>query len=152
MRRFDHVVLCLALINATCAVAQPAHSVRYNRFLHEASVLQAKGEVAASFQAYDSAFANVPWGIWSISEAAELALRTGDTARAIDYIELLYARGGEPMMAYSDPINGLLMTSNQADALARARQARSKWAAQADSVWIKALLEMRELDQLDRSD
>jgi hypothetical protein len=115
-------------------------------------VLQAKGDLTRAFHAYDSAFANVPWGIWSISEAAELALRTGDTARAFDYIELLYARGGEPMMAYSDPMNGLFTMRSQAEALTRARQARSKWAAQADSVWIKALLEMRELDQLDRTD
>jgi len=152
MSQLRHVVLYAALLKATFMAAQPAHSVHYNRLLHEASVMQAKGEVAAALQAYDSAFANVPWGIWSISEAADLALRTGDTARAINYIELLYARGGEPLMAYSDHMNGLFTMRSQAAALDRARHAHTEWAAQADSVWIKALLEMRELDQIDRSD
>jgi hypothetical protein len=114
-------------------------------------VLQARGEVSAALQAYDSAFANVPWGIWSISEAAELALSVGDTSRALAYLETLYARGGEPLITYSESVQALNNLMSQA-ALERAHRAKTRWAAQSDSIWIKALLEMRELDQVERSD
>ena len=146
-----YIGLCGALLQAAWSISQPERSVHYNRLLHQASVLQAKGETPAAFMAYDSAFANIPWGLWDISEAVALALRSGDTARAINHLELLYARGGEPLITYSNDIIGLLATGTHVAALGLAREATSHWIMQADSVWIKALMEMRELDQSDRS-
>ncbi|MFT3885604.1 MAG: hypothetical protein QM724_09285 [Flavobacteriales bacterium] len=64
----------------------------------------------------------------------------------------MYASGDAPMVAYSDPIKGLLARGFHEPDLGNLRSAMDEWAAKADSTWIKALLEMKELDQSHRND
>lgn len=129
------------------AQAQSERSVHYNLLLNQASVHAAKGEYHQAFADYDSAFAHVPWGLWQRSEAASLALAQGDTAHALSYLEDIYRRGGEPLIAYSPELKGLLAKGFEEPTLGQLQSAINEWSNRADSTWIKALIEMKELDQ-----
>jgi hypothetical protein len=143
--RITHLLLCS--VGCFSAAAQRDAMVHYNLLLNQASVHAAKGESRAAFTEYDSAFAHVPWGLWQRTEAASMALTQGDTTHALNYLEDIYRRGGEPLIAYSPELKGLLANGFMEPELGRLLKASHEWAEQADSVWIKALLEMETLDQ-----
>jgi len=145
------IFISICLLGANSVPAQKAEMVHYNLLLSQATVYAAKGELSSAFTAYDSAFAHVPWGLWQRTEACSLALEHGDTARALKYLEDTYHRGGQPLLTYSDPIKGLLKLGFQEPELGRLLRATHDWSENADSTWIKALIEMKELDQSVRS-
>lgn len=142
-------VVCLSV---SVAWAQPPRAIHFNHLLHQAAVLNAMDKTPEALSLYDSCLTQIPWAIWNVTEAADIALVSGDTARAINYLELLHERGGEPLVSYSEPVKGLYAQNLPASDRARLQRARKIWAARADSTWIKALIEMKELDQSSRAE
>ena len=142
--------MIMGIALSTLVVAQSEHAIRYNLKLHEAGVQAARGDHPGAFALYDSAFANIPWGLWEMSEAATLAIAEGDTTQGLKFLAMLYARGGQPLITYSAELKGLLARGFVEPELSQLLAARKEWEARADSVWIQALNEMRELDQSDR--
>lgn len=132
--------------------AQSPECIAGHRRLGKASALVAQGELAAALAIWDTALAQCPYATWYRIEATEAALVHGDTARAVAYLRGVYASGGTPMLTYSDPIKGLLARGFHEPDLSNLRSAMDEWAAKADSTWIKALLEMKDLDQSHRND
>jgi len=134
------------------AVAQSPECVANHRRLGRASALAEQGEHAAALAVWDTTLAHCRYALWYRIEATEAALVYGDTARAIGYLQGLYANGGAPMLTYSDPIKGLLARGFHEPDLSNLHAAIDEWASKADSTWIKALIEMKELDQSHRDD
>ncbi|MBX2974240.1 MAG: hypothetical protein KF797_14180 [Flavobacteriales bacterium] len=135
---------------ASC-VAQPPECLTDHRLLGDASLLAARGAYPEAFAAWDKTLPHCHYALWYRIEATEVALEHGDTARAIGYLRGVYASGGAPLLTYSDPIKGLLARGFHEPDLSDLRSAKEEWAAKADSTWIKALLEMKELDQSHRA-
>jgi hypothetical protein len=125
--------------------------VRHHIRLEQGFHLLHTGDTTRALATWDSAFAHLPWSGYFMFLATDAALVKGDTLRALGYLGSVYRAGGHPLLNYSDPIKGLLARGFEEPHLGRLLHAMDAWAAQADSVWITALLEMEELDQSVRS-
>lgn len=146
--------LGLAAVSLTsfAGKAQSPETIACNRLLNAASVHAVKGEPQAAIAAYDSALPCAPWALWHFIEASASAIQFGDTAKGMEYVIELHRRGGASLIAYSPEIKGVF-TKGVAPTLRTSLDAADHdWNERADSTWIKALIEMKELDQSDRSD
>ncbi len=144
--------VALAYLSCAPAAAQSSDCVANHRRLGRASALAEQGDRATALAVWDTTIAQCRYALWYRIEATEAALVHGDTARAIGHLRGLYANGGAPLLTYSDPIKGLLARGFHESVLSDLRSAMDEWATKADSTWIKALIEMKELDQSHRSD
>ncbi len=144
--------LVAASLGSFATHAQSPEHIACNRLLNAASVHAIKGGPQAALAAYDGALPCAPWALWHFIEASATALQFGDTAKAMGYVVELHRRGGAPLIAYSPEIKGVFAKGIAPTRRATLDMADHTWSERADSIWIKALIEMKELDQSDRSD
>jgi hypothetical protein len=109
------------------------------------------GETTNALAAMDSSLHGIPNGLRSLIACTEASLAAGDTTRSTGYLEQIFAAGGQSMLTYSDPIKGLLASGLTEPVSGRLQRAMGIWTVKADSVWIDALMEMKELDQSHRA-
>ena len=140
-----------ASLGSFATQGQSHEHIACNRLLNAASVHAAKREPQAALAAYDGALPCAPWALWQFIEASATALHFGDTTKAMDHVVELHRRGGAPLITYPPEIKGVFATGIGTSLRTRLDLADHNWSERADSTWIKALIEMKELDQSDRS-
>lgn len=141
----------LLLFSSTPGPAQTPECAANHRLLGTASTLASNGAYQASLAAYDTALVQCSYCVQQWIEATEFALLHGDTTKAIRYLCGAYGNGGQPMLTYSRPVQHLLAQGFHEPYLSELRSAMNAWAIKADTVWIEALVEMKELDQSHRA-
>lgn len=134
------------------AVAQSPTCIADHLRLGRASALTEQGDRASALATMDSVFTELRLTCWAFVAATESALILGDTVRATKYLGRVYANGGAPILTYSDPIKGVLARGFHEPELSYLLASMDEWASAADSTWINALVEMKELDQSHRAD
>lgn len=118
--------------------------------LWQAEMRITAGDTLAGLATYDSAFAMLPWRAWELCHAAELALALNDTVRAVGYVAQVRSVGRQDVLDLNAALAEWIATRNDKYTLQRLDQADSVWRQHSDSIWIRALNEMYQLDQSDR--